>query len=78
MPHGTSEETQHKLSGPYTPNGTLAKDAKENICSLIGPVGGMTKVIEQGGSSLLSQIFKNYPFKTRSKMERRFSCVIRS
>ena len=32
----------------------------------MGPDGGKTKVIEQGGSGLLSQITKNDPFRQKS------------
>ena len=56
-------DTTQTLLVPITPNGTLAKSIKDKIGTMIGPDGGKTKIIEQGGSGIMTRLTKNDPFR---------------
>ena len=46
-----------------TPESLLADKVKKKIGSQIGPDGGVTKIVEMGGSSILSGMGKSDPFR---------------
>ena len=58
-----SDKVACTLKLQNTPGSLLADQVKQKIGSHIGPDGGVTKIVEMGGSSILSGMGKSDPFK---------------
>ena len=48
---------------PATPGSQLCKRVKDEIGNLRGPDGGLTKVVEAGGASILTGLARTDPFR---------------
>ena len=59
------DDTTQTLFLPITPGSELVKTVAKKIGHLVGPEGGKTKVIEQGGRGLLGTVQPGDPFRSR-------------
>ena len=80
---GNSSSTWHLKNGvtqtlqvPITPNATLLNNMKSQVGNMVGPDGGKTLILEQGGAGLMSQVQKSDPFRPPTCRWRNEKCRV--
>ena len=71
-----TEEITQTLFLQITPDSQLVKNMKEKLADLRGPDGGKTKVVEQGGSKVLSGLMPADPFRKPECRWQEVGCMV--